>query len=167
MRHKVHMQVCVLAIASFLAGTPAVAQVTYEEISNLSTEINGGLPWGGVVKGPDGALYGVMTQGSEYGSNAAYFRRGLVYRVALDGTTTVLHTFTGIPGDGEGYAPFGRLALGSDGNLYGMARGGNTDAFTGCGTGIIYRVTLSGVFGGSNRSMTCLNGARPTTKRCL
>src|SRR5580698_467814 len=50
-------------------------------------------------------------------------------------TFTVLHTFTGAPGDGEG--PFGQLIRDSAGNLYGTTTVGGTGKcgnYGGCGT---------------------------------
>ena len=90
---------------------------------------DGSSPNGTPVEGPDGALYGTTELGGLYD-------RGVAFRLAPDGTYSVLHTFVGGSADGEG--PFG-LILGSDGNLYGSTtRGGISD------DGTIFRMTPGG-----------------------
>ena len=90
---------------------------------------DGSSPSGTLVEGPDGALYGTTELGGAYD-------RGVAFRLAPDGTYSILHTFVGGSADGEG--PFG-LILGSDGSLYGStARGGISD------DGTIFRMTPGG-----------------------
>ncbi len=49
---------------------------------------------------------------------------GTIFKLAPDGTYTILHTFTG--GDTDGSEPWGGLTRGSDGNYYGTTtRGGS------------------------------------------
>ncbi len=81
---------------------------------------DGSEPYGGVVADRKGNLYGTTISG---GSANDY---GTVFKVALDGTFKVLHTFTG-PSDGE--YPEAGLILGSSGKLYGTAYVGGADAW--------------------------------------
>lgn len=74
-----------------------------------------------LVLGGDGALYGTASNG---GANA----NGTVFRVSRDGSTfSVLYSFSAEDGsfhNADGANPFGGLALGSDGMLYGTAQYG-------------------------------------------
>ena len=81
-----------------------------------------------LVQASDGNLYGTTLRG---GAND----KGTVFRIALDGTLTQIHEFTG--DDGEN--PEGTLIVGSDGNLYGTTLQGGKDS-----RGTIFRVTLAG-----------------------
>lgn len=87
-------------------------------------------PYGGLVQASDGNLYGTTLRG---GSNDA----GTIFRIALDGTFTLLHEFNG----GQGENPEGTLIQAADGNLYGTTmQGGNG------GRGTIFRISLAGAF---------------------
>jgi hypothetical protein len=62
--------------------------------------------------------------------------------VAMDksGKETVLHTFTGVGGDGM--FPYDDLLLDAKGNLYGTTfNGGTGGCFSGAGRGLVFRVT--------------------------
>jgi uncharacterized repeat protein (TIGR03803 family) len=77
-------------------------------------------PMGAPVFGPDGALYGTTAQGGSVGG-------GTVWRLALDGTFSILWDLT------QGNGPIGpnaRLAVGSDGLLYGTSQYGGNDIGT-------------------------------------
>jgi uncharacterized repeat protein (TIGR03803 family) len=77
---------------------------------------HGAYPLGAPIFGPDGALYGATSSGGSIGD-------GLVWRLALDGTYTVLWDFAR-PGGPRGVSA--RLTLASDGLLYGTSSlGGN------------------------------------------
>lgn len=87
----------------------------------------------GLTLAPDGNFYGTtnyLLQGAGAPPN-----QGAVFRMAPDGTVTVLHVFQG---GADGGRPFGTLTVGQDGNLY--------------GTGLyylspnIYQVTTGGSF---------------------
>ena len=53
------------------------------------------------------------------------------------GTLTLLHALSG----SDGVNPIGRLALGSDGNLYGGTRSGGTN-----NDGVLFRITPGGTY---------------------
>ncbi|MBI5774413.1 MAG: choice-of-anchor D domain-containing protein [Verrucomicrobia bacterium] len=89
---------------------------------------NGGNPYGALMQGSDGNLYG-MTQ---TGGNNGY---GTVFKMTLGGTLTTLASFNG----SNGRYPRGSLVEGADGNFYGMAnQGGNY------GNGTAFKVTPGG-----------------------
>ncbi len=79
-------------------------------------------PYAGVVEGPDGALYGVTYFGGTRSD-------GAIFKLTKAGTYTQLHSFDGR--DRGAFYPYGGLALGPDGKLYGTTlRGGQTDQGT-------------------------------------
>ena len=108
---------------------------TLHNFCSLSGCADGGTPFGGLMQGTDGNLYGTTS-----GGGSGFY--GTVFKIATNGTLTTLHNFVG----SDGSAPYGTLVQAGDGNLYGTtSSGGNTQACTfGCGT--IFKVTTSGTF---------------------
>ncbi|MEQ1907958.1 MAG: choice-of-anchor tandem repeat GloVer-containing protein [Vicinamibacterales bacterium] len=93
---------------------------------------DGGRP-SALVQGTDGNLYGTTT----YGGHGA----GSAFRMALDGSVTVLHSFVEST---EGSSPLG-LTLGPDGNFYGTTRFMDGPGYcTDCGKGTAFRMTPNG-----------------------
>jgi uncharacterized repeat protein (TIGR03803 family) len=90
-----------------------------------------------LIMGKDGALYGTTTDGGLPGGDNGF---GIVFRLtppAVPGgewVERVLYKFTGANGDGAN--PFGNVAFGPDGALYGTTFGGPS------GPGTIYRLSL-------------------------
>jgi uncharacterized repeat protein (TIGR03803 family) len=95
---------------------------------------DGAGPFAGLVLGPNGNLYGTTTQG---GITNEFFPEGIgtVFEIALDGTLTDLHNFSGP----EGATPSAALLLGKDGNFYGTSQTGG-DA----GGGTFFKMTPAG-----------------------
>jgi uncharacterized repeat protein (TIGR03803 family) len=90
---------------------------------------DGAKPYGGLVSGPADALYGTTETG---GSNG----QGTVYSLlSTGGSFNALYSFSGGPDGGN---PYGSLATGTDGNLYGTTANG------GSGYGTIFRITSTG-----------------------
>lgn len=94
---------------------------------------DGAHPYAGLLAGANGDFYGTTA----YGGTAGL---GAVYKVASNGTVTVLYSFT----DGsDGGGPTGGLIADSAGNLYGGAQaGGNFTCNGGCG--VIYKIAPTG-----------------------
>lgn len=88
---------------------------------------DGYYPDGGLIIDDDGNLYG-----NTYEGGTANF--GVVYKIAPDGTETILHTFEA---QGDYNYPYGTLARDAKGNLYG------TTDFVG---GEIFKLTPKGKF---------------------
>jgi len=82
---------------------------TYTVLHAFTGGSDGAYPELGLRIGKHGNLFGVTETGGT-------FNGGTVYRLAPDGTLLTQHDFTG--GD-DGLNPFGRLANGRDGYLYG------------------------------------------------
>jgi uncharacterized repeat protein (TIGR03803 family) len=110
---------------------------------------SGGIsPYGKVVVGPDGALYGTTYDGGLQ-DGCAGNGCGVVYRlqppstfcrsVQCFWTETVLHTFTG---GADGAQPYSEVTFDQAGNMYGTASsGGSLNCNSGCG--VVYKMTPS------------------------
>ncbi len=101
---------------------------------------DGKTPLGALMQGADGAIYGLTATGGTKNG-------GTAWRLTLDGTYQVLHSFTA-EGD-EGYTPVGGLVQASDGHFYGVTDSGGSNRCdyiptvgTNCGT--IFRMSQSG-----------------------
>jgi uncharacterized repeat protein (TIGR03803 family) len=84
-----------------------------------------------LLQTPDGNFYGTTSLGGS--SNL-----GTIFRMGPDGTLIVLHAFTG---GSDGAQPYGALARGTDGNLYGTTRDGGVLNF-----GTVFRVAPNGTY---------------------
>jgi uncharacterized repeat protein (TIGR03803 family) len=106
-----------------------------------------------LVQAGDGNLYGATTDAADNSS------LGEIFKVSPSGDWTVLHKFTG--GD-DGDTPWAGLTIGPDGNLYGTTSGGGA-----LGQGVIFRVTLDGVFSVVHGFTGGTDGARPSSSELL
>jgi len=91
----------------------------------------------GVVQDAAGNFYGAGNEGGAYGL-------GTVWKLAKNGTLTVLHSFAG--GSTDGAYPNNGVIVDKQGNVYGNATGGGA---AGCptliiGCGVVYKVSPSG-----------------------
>jgi uncharacterized repeat protein (TIGR03803 family) len=89
---------------------------------------DGANPTAALVQANDGQFYGTTLFGGASD-------KGTAFRMAPDGTVTLLHVFTG---GSDGGSPYGALIQAADGNLYGATRAGAS------GNGTIYQLTLAG-----------------------
>jgi uncharacterized repeat protein (TIGR03803 family) len=114
---------------------------------------DGATPYGGLIRGSSGILFGTTTYGGAYG-------HGTVFSVSATGVETVLHSFAG---GADGADPSAGVILDRAGNLFGAtASGGDTsclESSTGCGT--IYEIDRFGVETVLH-SFTGLDGAFPS-----
>jgi uncharacterized repeat protein (TIGR03803 family) len=97
-------------------------------------------PYAGLISDEAGNLYGTT------GAGGAICRRygcGTVFKLAPDGTETVLHAFTA---SDDGSGPYGGLIADAAGNLYGTTASGGSDGCGGIdfGCGTLFRVSASG-----------------------
>jgi uncharacterized repeat protein (TIGR03803 family) len=101
------------------------------------------------VAGPDGALYGITTQGGAFGL-------GSIYRLAPDGTASTLHDFGSAADDGANPAD-GLLYDARTARFYGTTTAGGANAcgagHAGCGT--VFSITPAGRF----RTLHVFSGA--------
>jgi uncharacterized repeat protein (TIGR03803 family) len=91
---------------------------------------DGDNPYGGLVIDSSGNLYGTTYDGGADSDD------GTIYEIAANGTFSVLHTFTGGPGDCNG--PEDTLLLDPSGNLYG------TTYYGGDSMGCIFEYAANG-----------------------
>jgi len=112
-------------------------------------------PDGGVVLDSAGNLYGTTSVDSIYGC-------GTVFRLAPAGTLTVLHTFDGDLGDGDGCNPMAGVLRGKNGVFYGTTLYGGAYGIGKPPGGTVYKVTRKGAetllysFGGQSGDGTLL-----------
>jgi len=93
---------------------------------------DGANPFGGMVQGTDGNLYGTTSAGGVDND-------GTVFKITLGGTLTTLHSFVGT----DGATPYAVLVQATDGNFYGTTKnGGSTSCPGDCGT--IFQITPGG-----------------------
>lgn len=87
----------------------------------------GVFPYDGLVKGPDGYLYGTTNIGGQVEAPHSG-PKGVIFRISTDGEYSIVHSFytwtEGMPCNCGFGAPYGGLLLASDGNFYGVASGG-------------------------------------------
>lgn len=104
-------------------------------LHNFTCESDGADPFGAVILDSIGNLYGLTTTGGNRqlcgGAGC-----GVAYRLAPDGTVTVLHTFTN---GRDGGQPDGNLVADGAGNLYGMTTSGGR-----YGMGVAFRLAPDG-----------------------
>jgi len=97
-------------------------------------------PLGALIRGNDGAYYGVTPAGGGTRCSDA-FGCGTVFRVTTAGTLSIIYAFgqeNRLTGDGPN-----SLIVGRDGNFYGTTISGGANQCDSCGT--MFRLTPSGV----------------------
>jgi uncharacterized repeat protein (TIGR03803 family) len=103
---------------------------------------DGAAPYAGLIADDKGNLYGTTEIG---GGTGCYNQMGCgtVFKLAADGTETVLHAFAG---GADGSVPFAGLVADRQGNLYGTTyRGGGTGCDgDGCGTETVLHAFTGG-----------------------
>ena len=108
------------------------AQVLYNFGKNIGDPLNPQAP-GVLVQGIDGNLYSTTPTGGT--NNCGSQTCGAVFKMALNGTVTVLYNFDGT----HGANPLSGLTLGTDGNFYGTTTAGGSSNL-----GVVFKITSSG-----------------------
>src|SRR5579872_299219 len=123
----------------FNATPPAHAQ-TETALYSFANHADGGAPNGALVRDAEGNLYGTASGGGSF--KACTYGCGVVFKVAPDGTETVLHTFTG---GADGSTPVAGLLRDANGNLYGTtAFGGSVRPRCQRGCGVVFKLSPEG-----------------------
>jgi uncharacterized repeat protein (TIGR03803 family) len=106
-------------------------------------EADGAFPTGSLLQDAEGNFYGTAGNGGDLSCpQFPTLGCGTVFKLAKDGTFTILYTFTG-GSDGAGPQP--GLIMDRAGSLYGAANvGGNTICDYGCGT--LFKLSRNGKF---------------------
>ena len=81
---------------------------------------DGDYPWGSLIQGSDGYLYGTTVNGGP-GCTEQYLGCGTIFRMTLAGELTTLYTFCLQAGCPDGRGPSGAIVQTPDGSLYGVA----------------------------------------------
>ncbi len=92
---------------------------------------DGEFPFGALVPGSDGNLYGITLNGGAYSE-------GTAFKLTLQGQLTSVYTFCSQANCADGAAPNG-LLIATDGNFYGTTMGGG-----GNGGGTVFKLTPQG-----------------------
>ena len=100
---------------------------------------NGSNPYAGLIVDGEGNLYGTTGGGGA-------FSEGTVFKLAPDGTETVLYSFKGWR-NGDGQLPLAGLTIDSEGNLYGTTEmGGYLVNGIGCNCGTVFKIAPDGTY---------------------
>jgi len=119
------------AALAFVALTTQSAQAqTLHVLYNFAGASDGGDPYASLIRDAAGNLYSTFG----YGGGTSF--SGGVFKVAPDGTETVLYSFTG---GADGAFPEAALIRDSAGNLYGTTTQGGSDNI-----GVVFKVDPSG-----------------------
>jgi uncharacterized repeat protein (TIGR03803 family) len=116
--------------------SPSKSRWKFKTLYTFQGGQDGQGPYGGVMFGPDGSLYGTTVDG---GNATCPGGCGSVFNLKPSKQTwteTVLYDFQG---NNDGYYPTGNLAMDSSGNIYGTTYIGGA-----YGPGIVYELTNSG-----------------------
>jgi uncharacterized repeat protein (TIGR03803 family) len=112
--------------------TPRGAATTLYSFTGGS---DGAYPYAPPVEGNDGNFYGTTTEGGN--TKVCNSGCGTIYKITPAGALTTLHQFDIT----HGYAPYGPLVLGTDGNFYGTTLDG-----TSANAGVIFKISPAGKF---------------------
>jgi uncharacterized repeat protein (TIGR03803 family) len=98
---------------------------------------DGAMPAAALIRDGAGYLYGTTSSGGYYPTG-----KGIVFRIAPDGTETVLHRFCSLNNCTDGSDPYGALVKDGTGNLYGTTySGGANDS-----AGTVFKLTSDGTY---------------------
>jgi uncharacterized repeat protein (TIGR03803 family) len=134
-----HWRGWIAAVAAVLlfASTPASAR-SYQMLYAFAGGSDGASPAGRVILDKAGNVYGTTEYGGGAQACTANGGCGTIFKLAPDGTESVLYTFTGLS---DGAYPAAGLTRDSSGNLLGTAVAGGSN---GCGT--IFQLAAGGAF---------------------
>ncbi len=103
----------------------------FSVIHAFNGSTDGNQPEGALIQGSDGNLWGTTSQGGPTGS-------GLIFKMTLTGTETVIYNFNGC--GAQGCNPAAALTQGNDGNYYGDTAGGGANS-----QGTVFKLSPAGV----------------------
>ena len=108
---------------------------TYTTLYSFTGGKDGAYPYAPPVEGNDGNFYGTTTAGGN--TTKCGGGCGTIYKITPAGALTTLYEFDIT----HGYAPYGPLVLGTDGNFYGTTPYGTT-----ANAGVVFKITPAGKF---------------------
>jgi len=119
---------------------------------------DGSSPYGALVQGIDGNLYGTTEAG---GANGA----GTVFKMTTGGTVTAIYNFCSLASCTDGANPNAGLVQDTDGNFYGTTFGDDNPTCGGSGCGTVFKITSGGTLTTLHSFCalsSCLDGGNPT-----
>jgi uncharacterized repeat protein (TIGR03803 family) len=119
---------------------------TFTVLRNLTLATDGGYPFGTMIVGTDGSLYGTNSAGGVANG-------GTIFKMTTAGVYTVLKALTLAT---DGGTPKGSLFKGSDGNYYGLNSDGGSNLF-----GTAFKISATGTYTVLTRFNGGLNGGAP------
>ncbi|HEX3430719.1 MAG TPA: choice-of-anchor tandem repeat GloVer-containing protein [Rhizomicrobium sp.] len=112
-------------------GCGTVFKVAFDGAETVVYSFEGGTdgfqPSGGLISDTNGNRYGTTVAGGTGNGNncgGGDFGCGTIFRIAPDGTETVLYSFQG---GSDGFGPVGALARDKSGNMFGTTGGGGSN----------------------------------------
>jgi uncharacterized repeat protein (TIGR03803 family) len=108
---------------------------TYMTLYSFTGGSDGAYPYAPPVQGNDGNFYGTTTAGGN--TVKCNSGCGTIYKITPAGALTTTYQFDIT----NGYAPYGPLVLGTDGNFYGTAPNG-----TSANAGVVFKISPAGKF---------------------
>ena len=135
-----HFRTSILTTGAALVLLASGAQAkTVQVLYDFSSLSDGAYPEAGVIMDRAGNFYGTTLEGGTGG--CAGGGCGTVFRLASDGSKTLLYSFTG---GNDGAGPHG-LIMDKAGNLYGVTSGGGgTGCYDEAGCGTIFELAANG-----------------------
>jgi uncharacterized repeat protein (TIGR03803 family) len=104
----------------------------------FADKLDGAYPTGGLVRDPQGNLYGTTQMGGDPTCDGG-FGCGVVFKIDPSGTETTLYAFTG---GTDGEFPNPDLIRDAPGNLYGTTLdGGDQTCARKTGCGVVFKIT--------------------------
>ncbi len=122
-----------LILMSLIASVLSIASSaqTFTTLHDFAGSPDGAAPYGGLVQGTDGNLYGTTQFGGSRNG-------GTVFKITPGGTLSTLYNFCSQPNCSDGSEPYAGLVQAADGNFYG------TTSFDSDINGTIFKITPSG-----------------------
>jgi uncharacterized repeat protein (TIGR03803 family) len=105
---------------------------------------DGAAPNAALIMDSSGDLYGGASYGGNLSCDGFGYGCGTIFEIASSGNFSILHTFAGVPNDGEG--PATPLLQDSAGNLYGMTNQGGDQSCSvldSVGCGVVFKLDSS------------------------
>jgi uncharacterized repeat protein (TIGR03803 family) len=145
------ISMCGTAMAALLALSGGAEALTtgYVVLHAFKGTKDGNSPQADLLQDSGGNLFGTTVGGGGKGSDQG---DGTVFKVAPDGTTTILHAFSG----NDGSQPFAAVIADANGNLYGTTNEGGTS-----NEGVVFKLAPDGTYSILHSFTGGLDGGAP------
>jgi uncharacterized repeat protein (TIGR03803 family) len=127
------------ALTVVLPAQSATASHHYKTLYSFKGGDDGLLPYARLLLDDAGNLYGTTVEGGPQGSCSFSGGCGTVFKLAPDGTETVIHAFCSESNCADGSGPYAGLIQDTAGNLYGTTTYGGAH-----GVGTVFRIAPDG-----------------------